>query len=142
MCPTKNSQSRNQAKSPHFTDHRESSQPICKANQLTGSYKRQAPIKRYLKTDWIPLCELHRGGGGGAIYVWYSCCVLVILVVLFVMFCCNVGGIWPCSYSYLASICIELDRFHLIYPSVPLLYVLENYFYSLCFYFLHASSII
>ena len=34
---------RNQAKSSHLTRHKETSQPISKANQLTGFQKRQAP---------------------------------------------------------------------------------------------------
>ena len=49
--PTKNSPPGNHAKSPHFTYHKETSQPICNANQLTGFHKRRAPTKRYFQTD-------------------------------------------------------------------------------------------
>ena len=49
--PTKNSPPRNQAKSPRFTNLKESSQPICNANQLTDFYKRRALIKRCFEKD-------------------------------------------------------------------------------------------
>ena len=55
---TKYSLPRNQANSPLFTHQKESSQPICNANQLTGFHKRRTPFKRYFKTDWVPLCGL------------------------------------------------------------------------------------
>ena len=46
--PMNNSPSRNQAKSPHFTYHKKSSQPIHSANLLIGFHKRRAPINRYI----------------------------------------------------------------------------------------------
>ena len=48
--PKKNSPPRNQAKSQHFTYHKESSQSIHNGNLLSGFHKRRAPIKRYFKT--------------------------------------------------------------------------------------------
>ena len=52
--PTKNSPPRNHAKSPHFTYHKETSQPICNANQLTGFHKRRAPITKYSQNRLSP----------------------------------------------------------------------------------------
>ena len=56
--PKKNSPPRNQAKSQHFTHHKESSQSIHNGNLLSGFHKRRAPIKRYFKTARIPPCSL------------------------------------------------------------------------------------
>ena len=43
------------SKNPH---HKETNQPTCNADQLTGFQKRRAPTKRYFQTDWVPLCGL------------------------------------------------------------------------------------
>ena len=88
MRPKKNSQSRNQVKSPHFTDHRETSQPICSSNQLTGFYKRQTPIKRYLKIDWVPLCGLWALTDNRSIKKWQVAvlCVTYLIDVILTKF--------------------------------------------------------
>ena len=51
LHPRKNFPPRNQAKFPQLTHHKESSQPICNANQLTGFHKKPATIKSYLSSE-------------------------------------------------------------------------------------------
>ena len=60
---------KNQPISPHCmrrtsqhktSHHKEASQTICNANQLTGFHKRQGPAKRYFQTDRVPLGGLKR----------------------------------------------------------------------------------